>query len=357
MTGKLKNLLIYDNFQVAGGAEYVTKVLYEDLPFEKILVNYADPQVLNTLNLDESCVNTLSKPIKSVPVSMILSAFNFWRYRGDAEYGTVLVSGIFAPLIAKHIKARKIIYYCHTPPRFLYDLKRFYKDSLSPVQWLFLQAFSVVYKRLYESSFRYIDTVLANSKNVQNRLSHYLNVESEIVYPPCDTSYEGKESKGYFLSTARLEPYKRVDVIVDAFMQMPDKQLVVMSGGSLLEELKEKARTHPNVTFTGWVDEPRKRDLIAHCEATIYIPKDEDFGMSPVESLSAGKPVIGVNEGGLLETVEHNKHGLLCLSSRLKEQLSAYTIDFKEFNFSIRNTDVDHFDKKAFLVQLKKLMF
>jgi glycosyltransferase involved in cell wall biosynthesis len=318
---QLKNLLVYDNLQVAGGAEYVTKVMLKELPFDKLLVNYAKPEVLKILQINNDCVVTIGKSTDSTPLSMISSAYKFWKYKDKNQYDTVLVSGIFAPLIAKNIKARKIIYYCHTPPRFLYDLKAFYKNSLNPLQWLLLRSFSFFYKKLYEGSFHYIHKVFANSKNVQSRLSMFLGVDSEILYPPCNTSYEGKEPLGYFLSTARLEPYKRVDTIVDAFMQTPEKRLIVMSGGSMMEMLKEKARGCSNIQFTGWVDEKQKRELIAHCDATIYIPKDEDFGMSPIESIAAGKYVIGIAEGGLLETITHGVNGYLCNTENIANEL------------------------------------
>jgi glycosyltransferase involved in cell wall biosynthesis len=236
------------------------------------------------------------------------------------------------------IKVKKIIYYCHTPPRFLYDLKAHYKESLSLPAYIFLKLFSLAYKPFYERSLRNIDVILANSNNVKKRLKKYLNLDAEILYPPCNTSYIGKESKGYFLSTARLEPLKRVDMIVDAFRQMPDNQLIVMSGGSQLEELKEKAKDHSNISFTGWVKEKQKRELIAHCEATIYIPKDEDFGMSPVESISAGKPVIGVAEGGLLETVQHLKSGYLIAPKDLSTNL-VRVIKMKNYPTNIANKE------------------
>ena len=115
----------------------------------------------------------------------------------------------------------------------------------------------------------------------------------------------------YFLSTARLEPLKRVDLIVNAFKNMPDKKLFVTSGGSQLKSLQELADGAKNITFTGWASDAELRRLVGNCIATIYIPKDEDFGISPVQSLAAGKPVIGVNEGGVAETVREPADGVL----------------------------------------------
>lgn len=104
---------------------------------------------------------------------------------------------------------------------------------------------------------------------------------------------------------------KRVDLIVSAFKKMPDKKLIVASGGSELEHLQHLASNAPNITFTGWIDHEELVRLMGNAIATIYMPKDEDFGISPVESMAAGKPVIGVNEGGVMETVMDGETGTL----------------------------------------------
>ena len=102
-----------------------------------------------------------------------------------------------------------------------------------------------------------------------------------------------------------------MDVVIEAFRRMPDKRLIVVSGGSELAKLRRLAADANNIEFVGWVDDVLLQGLIGNAIATIYIPKDEDFGMSPVESMAAGKPVIGVAEGGLLETVVDGETGTL----------------------------------------------
>jgi glycosyltransferase involved in cell wall biosynthesis len=100
-----------------------------------------------------------------------------------------------------------------------------------------------------------------------------------------------------------VDPLKRVELIVRAFKKMPDKRLVVVSGGSDLPKIKKIGDDASNIHVLGWVDEATLEDLMGRCIGTIYIPRDEDFGISPVESMAAGKPVIGVQEGGVIETV------------------------------------------------------
>lgn len=174
------------------------------------------------------------------------------------------------------------------------------------------KALAAYARRRYEHAIKHIDVIIANSHNVQDRIRKYLGRDAVVIYPPCDTERFLWRGQGdYYLSTARLEPYKRVDRIVESFLCLPDKQLMVASGGSELSRLKQLASGSDNIHFTGWTGEQGLSRLIGNAIATIYLPKDEDFGMSPVELMAAGKPVIGVAEGGLLETVIPEQTGIL----------------------------------------------
>jgi len=155
-----------------------------------------------------------------------------------------------------------------------------------------------------------MDMIVAISETVRERTMEYLGHDSLVVYPPCETErFRWMEAGDYFLSTARVDPLKRVALIVEAFMKMPEKRLVVVSGGSDMPKIREMAGRVENIEVLGWVDDERLCDLMGRCIATIYIPRDEDFGISPVESMAAGKPVIGVQEGALRETVGSREHG------------------------------------------------
>lgn len=203
-------------------------------------------------------------------------------------------------------------YYCHTIPRFAYDLADYYLKQAPPLARPLLRLMALLTRRRYSVALAKMDVIIANSENVRSRLERYLGVSASVIYPPCDVAaYRWQGQGDYYLSTARLEPYKRVDRIVKAFAQMPDKKLIVVSGGSDEYRLRASAQGAANISFLGWVSECRLRTLVSQCIATVYIPCNEDFGMSPVESMAAGKPVIGVAEGGLLETIVPMRTGLL----------------------------------------------
>lgn len=308
-----KSAVLYDFMQVPGGAERVTLALCEHFESMDLVTAFVDPSAFPEPPLHTSRLKTLTSSTSITGWHLLKSARAF-EYKTDflKDYDSLIFTGSVAPLAIKNSAAAKNIYYCHTPPRFLYDLRDYYLDTATVLQKPALKALMCYLQPRYEDAIARMDEVFANSKNVQTRLKKYLNVEAEVLYPPCDT--EGFEWMGdgdYFLSTARLEPLKRVDLIVEAFKAMPDKKLIVTSGGSQLESLKKNAVGAKNIIFTGWVSDTELRRLVGNCIATIYIPKDEDFGISPVQSLAAGKPIIGVNEGGVAETVREPADGIL----------------------------------------------
>jgi glycosyltransferase involved in cell wall biosynthesis len=227
-------------------------------------------------------------------------------------YKTVIYSGFYTPLaVNQHLKGKNILY-CNTPPRFMYDQKEFYLQSIPLISRPLLNAFAAWLQPRYEQAIQQMDMIIANSQNIQRRIKRYLNKESVVIYPPCEIERFYWNSQGdYYLSFGRLDPLKRISRLVDAFLQMPNKKLIIASDGSEFNKIKQRIGNAQNIVLLGKVNEQKLLDLISNCIATIYIPKDEDFGLSPVESMAAGKPVLGVAEGGLLETIIHEETGIL----------------------------------------------
>jgi len=220
-------------------------------------------------------------------------------------------SGMLAPMAWPRVTGKKILY-CHTPPRILYDQRNHYLRAMPQPKRTAYKAFLWAFERAWAKAARSMDLIVANSQNVAHRLGSYLQLDSVIVPPPVrtrDFTWLGQED--FYLSTARVDRLKRVETIVEAFLGLPDKRLVVVSGGSELEKARALAAGAPNIQVLGWVSPGELQRLTGTCIATVYIPRDEDFGISPVESMAAGKPVIGVAEGGLLETVKENRTGIL----------------------------------------------
>ncbi|NCA22469.1 MAG: glycosyltransferase, partial [Crocinitomicaceae bacterium] len=150
---------------------------------------------------------------------------------------------------------------------------------------------------------------------------------------------------------------KRVDLIIEAFMNMPEKKLVVASGGSQLNFLRAMAGQSKNIYFLDWVCEEKLIELIGNSLASIYIPLDEDFGMSAVESMSAGKPVIGVAEGGLMESVIDGVTGILLPKNPQVEDICAAVHAMtKSMALSMRGSCEDranYFSEANFISQIE----
>jgi glycosyltransferase involved in cell wall biosynthesis len=294
-----------------GGAERVLLHLGKSLP-SRIVVGYLNRDFFSS-NIDGMKITVLNRNFPLIGRNVLVVCFSFLGFHADSEFdGVRIFSGSYAPLAVLNNRQGRNVYYCHTPPRFLYDLRSYYLKRFGFFGRLFFRVFSAWFKPRYEKSIKNMDVVIANSNNVRKRLKTYLNIDSVVVYPPVRIVNFNWICQGeYYLSTARLEPLKRIDLIIDAFKMMPNKNLVVASSGSDENKLRNLAAGYSNIKFVGRVDDDQLADLIGRCLATIYIPIDEDFGISPVESMAAGKPVIGVAEGGLLETVIDGVTGFL----------------------------------------------
>ena len=230
------------------------------------------------------------------------------------EYDTVIFSGDSISAARNCRKDTKKIYYCHTPPRYLYDLNELYLGKVHAlVRPIFKIAF-YIFRKAYERDIQKMDLILTNSLNTQKRIKAFLWLDSQVLYPPVDTKeFQYIATEDYYLSFARLSTVKRVDHIVKAFGQMPEKKLVVIYGENdpQRQEIFDLAAWHENIILLTLPGNEWFTDYVGKAIATIYIPVDEDFGMSPVESMAAGKPVLWVDDWGLKETIIHEKTGYL----------------------------------------------
>lgn len=310
------HLISYDYLQVFGGAENVTLKLWKSIPQAHLMVSGVSQEFRNQ-SAESFGIEPDDRKLPHHRLLRILSSIYFFAITARKQVKntkkSILFSGAFSPLAVFHSpRDVKKIYYCHTPPRFVFDKKRYFEQkipiAIRPLYLLFIK----LYKSAYIQAIKRMDVVLCNSKNVQKRLCDATGVQAQVLYPGVDCdNYSWKESQDYFISNARLEPLKRVSLIIQAFKEMPDKKLVVCSGGSEYQSLKALAAGHNNIRFTSWVSDTQLKNLTEESTACIYLAEDEDFGMSPVEAMSAGKPVIAAASGGLVETVLHEKTGFL----------------------------------------------
>lgn len=317
-----KTILLHDFFEIRGGGERLVldlaKYFGMDLCYAFWTANSYDPAEIAGLKVWNLQAHTAVPGWRTLKEIQVFEK----KTRFLDSYDLALYSGVCAPLaIINRLKGRNI-FYCHTPPRFVYDQRQFYLEQIPFWQRPILNWLADYLRPKYENSIAAMSLVIANSENVRRRLLNYLGCESIVVNPPIDCGkFRWLEQGNYYISLARLEPLKRVDKIIKAFQKMPDKKLIIASNGSLIGKLRKLAIDCQNIQFTGWITDAVLSELIGNAIATLYIPIDEDFGMSPVESMAAGKPVIGVAEGGLLETVIDGETGILLPSGPSPEQI------------------------------------
>jgi glycosyltransferase involved in cell wall biosynthesis len=157
------------------------------------------------------------------------------------------------------------------------------------------------YLRLWDyASAARVDRFAANSRNVQTRIWKTYRRESEVIHPPVEVdSFYWKPAEDYFLAVSELVPYKRIDSLVRWF-STTGRRLKIAGAGPEYGRLRAMAAS--NVEFLGRVGDAELRELYACCRAFL-LPGEEDFGMTPVEALASGKPVVALGRGGALETV------------------------------------------------------
>jgi len=253
----------------------------------------------------------------------------FFRYSPKIKelnnYDVVIFSGNIAGVASRitNPKTKKIVY-AHTPPRPFTDQLATRLSKMSFLQKHFARIFAkwVIYE--YHKEMLKMDLVIANSKNITKRLKDFVGIDSVSRFPAVNTNKFKWISQGdYYISYARLEDLKRIPLIIDAFKKMPDKKLILCSSGPLkdwvCQQIKEK--NIKNITYEGLVTDERLQELVGKCLAGIYIPIQEDAGIIQCELMAAGKPVIGVTEGGLIESVIDKKTGILINSNPTIEQV------------------------------------
>jgi len=197
------------------------------------------------------------------------------------------------------------ISYVHSPMRYAWDLQHQYLKQAGLQRGLksWLARAILHYMRMWDyRTANGVDHFIANSRFIAKRVKKVYGREATVIYPPVDVSaYTLCEQKeDFYLTASRLVPYKRVDLIVEAFTAMPEKQLVVIGDGPEFGKIKKKAGA--NVTLLGYQPFDVLRDKMQKAKAFVFAA-EEDFGIIPVEAQACGTPVIAYGRGGVLETV------------------------------------------------------
>ncbi len=335
----MKIALVHDHLAQDGGAENVLRAFCEIWPDAPVYVVVHDPKHAHPYFLKKdirtSFIQRLPLGVKKYQWYFPLMPTAVESY-DLSEFDVVLsTTSSFAKGVITRPETVHISY-CHTPTRFLWSDTHSYVTDMSGNRFVknILQLLLTRIRMWDRLASDRVDYFITNSNAVEKRLRKYYKRDSVVIYPPVDvadfTPVSKEEVGDYYLAGGRLVPYKRFDLIVEACMKT-GKKLKIFGSGPALADLKRQAGNNANIEFLGRVPDAERKALFEHCLAFIN-PQEEDFGITMIEALAAGRPVIGLNKAGAKEIVVPGVHGEL-MAHQSWEDLANLLIDFDPMRY------------------------
>jgi glycosyltransferase involved in cell wall biosynthesis len=304
MSGTVPVALVHDYLTQQGGAERVVLSLADAFPGAPVYTSLYDPagtfpefRHLDIRPLPLDRVNVLRHHHR-LALPVLAPAFSHLTV--DAEVAICSSSGWSH---GAKVTGRKVVY-CHTPARWLYQADR-YLDGSSRWSARALGLMAPPLRRWDRQAAASAQRYLVNSTAVQRRVADLYGIEADVVHPPVDVDPGGEAlavdglEPGFLLCVSRLLPYKNVEAVTAAFAELPDLRLVVVGSGPLRDQIA--AAAPGNVTVLGRVDDATLRWLYGSCSGLVAASY-EDFGLTPVEAATFGKPTAALHWGGFLDT-------------------------------------------------------
>jgi glycosyltransferase involved in cell wall biosynthesis len=314
-----KVAIVADWLTVSGGAEAVIDSLHEIYPHAPIFttvsvqefVSFSDPQPsIKTSNLQKLprairkrhpfLLHFLPKAIESLDLR---------------DYDVIISSSSF---VGKGVLTRPNqlhICYCHSPTRYLWgDWQEYIELFPMPKMMKRVLPKLLTKLRIWDlSAAQRPDQYIANSDFIATGIEKYYRRKAVVISPPVDTkrfaTKTPQQKQNYYLGFGRLVPQKKFDVLIEAFKTMPEKQLVIAGTGRNEGELKKQAEDYKNITFLGYVPDDEIPELMSQAKALLF-PQIEDAGITCLEALAAGTPVIAYGKGGATTTLQDGKTGI-----------------------------------------------
>jgi len=299
-----------------GGAEYLVTKLAKALDVESVYTLGApepdDPNPYGDVGF-EDVTGVLDYPRIRRIQRLADRVFEYsqwedvdWRKLGDPD--VLVTSGattraVITPDDTLHVN------YCHSPPRWFYDLYHDRKGGLTGA----LARPLLRHLRTRDASLDpRVDHYFVNSPIIKRRLWKYYKRDAEILYPPVDIeSYRNDGDDGFYLHLGRLDHEKGIEAVVDAFRDSEHELVLAGGRGDAYSSVRDAIENADNIDYRGFVSEEEKYDLLARCQAVVFNGRSEDFGIVPIEANASGKPVLTRDEGFPGIYVEDGKNGFL----------------------------------------------
>ncbi len=315
----MKIALIHSFLTKIGGAEKVLSAahdIYPEAPIYTLLLDknkidglFNDPEpkiMVSSLNKYPSILKRSKKYLLS-KYSTAIEEFDLSAYDVVISFSNAFTHGILTKPSTLHIS------YCYSPMRFVWDWYHEYTQENN----IGLNAKGLYIRKLLHDIRLWdrlaadrVDRWLVQSQTARARVKKYYRTDSTVIYPPTDIEnivMAQDPPEDFFLIVSRLEPYKNIALAIKAFSQIKRK-LIIVGEGSDRKRLEKLASS--NVRFLGWQSDESVRDYMKRSYAFVF-PGEEDFGLTPIEVMASGRPVVAFNKGGVAETVVDGETGVL----------------------------------------------
>ena len=333
----MKVALIHDHLAQDGGAEKVLKVLAElfpNAPIYTLLCNKKNiDKYYSNRHIETSIIQKLPGGVSHYQwympfMPMAVEFFDLSDYDVVISDTSSFAKGVITTNHTLHIC------YCHTPTRYLWSDTHQYINELKYNKY-FKKIIALVlnYIRMWDRlAADRVDKFIANSNFIAKRIQKYYHQPSTVIYPPVEVNNFNISSdvKDYFLIGGRLAPYKRVDIVIKTFKKL-NKKLKIFGNGVDLKRLKKIAGENSNIEFLGRVSDKDKAELYRHCLAFLN-PQEEDFGITMVEAMASGRPIIAYKSGGAMEIVVEGVTGIFFNEQTVDSLVNALN-NFNSLNF------------------------
>lgn len=377
----MKIAIVHDYIKEYGGAERVLEEFIKIFPDAHVYTTLFLPEYLGPhrkrfekYDIRTSFLQYIPFNAKLISPLRLLSPFAFKSF-DFTGYDVIIVSqtgGYFPNSVNK--KSAKLITYTHTPPRYLYGYKTARNLSKNKLISFLVHIANHFLRMVDSNASENVDQFVANSQEVKGRIEKFYRREAIVVYPPVEISskYQVESSKkkkrstnyqlpttSYYLTGGRLARAKGTDVIVKAFNknEMPLK-IFGKGFAGFEEELRTKIKDQRSkVEFLGEVTDEEKFELMANAKAFVFSSYDEDFGITPVESMGVGTPVIAFKSGGVKETVTEGVSGMF-YEKNTPEELNNAIKRFEKTKFEAVKVkkSAEKFSAKEFDRKIKEIV-
>jgi glycosyltransferase involved in cell wall biosynthesis len=277
------------------------------------------------------------------------------------DYNVIISSSsAFAKGVVVKSKIKHICY-MHAPMRYVWDWNREYlEESKLKGKTKFFTRLFLNYLRMWDRiSAERPDYLIANSKYTAERIKKYYRRKSTVIYPPVDVEKftPTKENAGYFLTVGRLVPYKRVDLLIQVFQKLK-LPLVIVGDGPEKEKLQKMVKDDKLIKVLGWVSDEKKAKLLEQSRAFITATED-DFNITVVEAMAAGKPVIALEKGGTAETVQVGNTGEFFKTATMEmiaDALGRFIENENNYDYLKIRQRAEEFSTKIFREKIKEFV-